>query len=177
MYAPPSTTHAATHDTQVHAALALLSLPMHWRWPAELISVTLARKAVAEELPTLLCPAGARDAERGPLTEVRGELADTVSLMTSELVTNAVTHAPTHERIVEVALWRADGMLWLAVSDCGEEFSIRQPKAIDPLPPAFPDPYADHGRGLYLVEALADVWTIIPRPTVGKSVVAGLHVP
>jgi anti-sigma regulatory factor (Ser/Thr protein kinase) len=103
------------------------------------------------------------------------ELGDALSLMTSELVTNAVTHAPTCERVIEVTLWRADGMLWLAVSDCGEVFPVRNPRPPDPVAPVYPDPESDHGRGLYLVEALADVWTVIARPTVGKSVVAGLR--
>lgn len=112
---------------------------------------------------------------RPPEEETEQELADAVLLMTSELVTNAIAHAPTYERIVEVSLWRADGMLWLAVSDCGEVFTVRRPEPADPLSPAFPDPDATHGRGLYLVEALADVWTVVPRPAIGKSVVAGMR--
>jgi anti-sigma regulatory factor (Ser/Thr protein kinase) len=160
------------------SALALLALPLHWRWPAEPASVPAARKAVAEELGTLLCPAwpDGKPPSR-PIEEAARELADALSLMTSELVTNAVTHAPTYERVIEVSLWRADGMLWLAVSDCGEVFTVQRPKSADPLDPAFPDPDSDHGRGMYLVEALADVWTVMPRPTVGKSVVAGLRLP
>jgi anti-sigma regulatory factor (Ser/Thr protein kinase) len=105
------------------------------------------------------------------------ELSDAVSLMTSELVTNAVIHAPAEERVIEVVLWRADGMLWLAVSDCGEPLAVRRPCPAHPMAPAFPDPDSEHGRGLYLVDALADVWTVVPRPTVGKSVVAGLRLP
>jgi anti-sigma regulatory factor (Ser/Thr protein kinase) len=76
-----------------------------------------------------------------------------------------------------MTLWRADGMLWLAVSDCGMVFPNRRPRPPDPVAPVFPDLESDHGRGLYLVETLADVWTIVPRPATGKSVVAGLRIP
>lgn len=153
-------------------------LPLHWIWPAEPASVAAARKAVAEKLPVLLRPAWPDGVPPSlPGAEAADDLAETFSLMTSELVTNAITHAPTDERIVEVNLWRADGMIWLAVSDCGEVFTVQRPQHATLLSPAFPDPDSDHGRGLYLVEALADVWTVMPRPTVGKSVLAGLRLP
>ena len=153
-------------------------VPLHWSWPAEPASVPASRKAVMEGLPGLLRPAWPDGVPPHPLSaEVMAELTEAFSLMTSELVTNAITHAPARERIVEVNLWRADGMIWLAVSDCGEAFTAPRPKPADPMAPAFPDPDSDHGRGLYLVEALSDVWTVALRPTVGKSVLAGLHLP
>jgi hypothetical protein len=43
--------------------------------------------------------------------------------------------------------------------------------------PVHPDPDDDHGRGLYLVDAIADYWTVVPRPTAGKSVIAGIRIP
>jgi len=142
-------------------------VPAYWRLPAAHASVPRARHLVAEALEVYLLPG----------QEASDELSDSLSLMTSELVTNAVTHAPTEDRFVEVTLWRADGMLWLAVSDCGEVFPARRCDPADPVAPAYPDQNDDHGRGLYLVAALAEYWTVLPRPTVGKSVVAGLRLP
>ena len=133
---------------------------------------------MAEALSHLLRPAGPDYLPSGPpSTDAEHELTEALSLMTSELLTNAITHASSHERIVEISLWRADGMIWLAVSDCGEMFAAPRSKPADPMAPAFPDPDAEHGRGLYLVQALAEVWTVVPRPTTGKSVVAALRLP
>lgn len=125
-------------------------VPIHWRFPAHPTSVRRARHAVAESLPHVLRP----------------HLGDDLSLLTSELVTNAIRHGSCREGedLIELVLWPADGHYWLAVSDPG----TGKPAL------AHPDSDAENGRGLLLVDRLATAWTVRPRPTRGTSVVAGL---
>ncbi|MGA5699954.1 ATP-binding protein [Peterkaempfera bronchialis] len=124
-------------------------LPHFQRLPALPQSVGRARRIVHEVLG---------DAEE----------ADTAALLTSELVTNAVTHGPSGEDLrIELTIWRADAHWWVAVADSGE------------LMPAPRTPPADSegGRGLLLVTTLATTWGILPRPTRGKAVYFALPVP
>ncbi|GGY85380.1 ATP-binding protein [Streptomyces nitrosporeus] len=125
-------------------------VPSHWRFPAHPASVRRARHAVTESLPTVLRP----------------QLGDSLSLLTSELLTNAIRHGACGEdgSLVELVLWSADGHYWLAVSDPGTGTPV----------PARPGPDCENGRGLLLVESLATAWTVRPRPTRGTSVIAGL---
>jgi anti-sigma regulatory factor (Ser/Thr protein kinase) len=94
------------------------------------------------------------------------ELGADLSLLTSELVTNAIRHGArgADDDVVELVVWRADGHYWLAVSDPGSG----APE------PARPGPEGENGRGLLLVEGLAAAWAVVPRRGPGKSVVAGL---
>ncbi|MFJ2257725.1 ATP-binding protein [Streptomyces sp. NPDC087844] len=73
------------------------------------------------------------------------ELADTAELLTSELVSNAVKHS---DGPVTVRLRTRDGVVRIGVMD-------NHPELPGPLP-CTPD--QDFGRGLFLVEALADTW-------------------
>ncbi|MET9220413.1 ATP-binding protein [Streptomyces sp. NPDC003300] len=125
-------------------------LPALWRFPARPESVRRARHAVAEALP------------RG----VEPQLAADLGLVTSELVTNAVRHGDRCEEdaVIELVLWPADGHYWVAVSDGGPE----KPELAEA------GPESEGGRGLVLIDALAEVWGVVPRPVRGKSVVAGL---
>ncbi|MFD5846178.1 ATP-binding protein [Streptomyces chartreusis] len=125
-------------------------VPAHWRFPAQPASVRRARHAVAESLPDVLRP----------------QLRDDLSLLTSELVTNAIRHGVRREDedLIELVLWPADGHYWLAVSDPG----TGKPEL------AHPDWDSESGRGLILVESLATAWTVRPRPMRGTSVIAGL---
>jgi anti-sigma regulatory factor (Ser/Thr protein kinase) len=99
----------------------------------------------------------------------RPQLTDTLSLLTSELVTNAVLHGPrpATDHIVDLVLWPADGHYWLAVSDAGDGRPVL----------GTPSPGVCGGRGLVLVDALSTAWGIVPRRTRGKSVVAGIRLP
>ncbi|WP_255954729.1 ATP-binding protein [Streptomyces odontomachi] len=128
-------------------------VPAHWRFPARPLSVRRARCAVAGALP------------KG----VRGQLADELGLLTSELVTNAIRYGADaeDEDLVELVLWPADGHYWVAVSDPGDPGGK--------LPALrYPDAAAEAGRGLVIVDRLAAAWTVRPRPVRGTSVVAGL---
>jgi len=86
---------------------------------------------------------------------------DDAVLMISELVTNAVRHAHI---LLRVMVSIADQTLRVEVSDD------------DPTLPVAPDPqhHATSGRGLRIVDDLADEWGIIPN-TDGKTVWFELH--
>jgi Anti-sigma regulatory factor (Ser/Thr protein kinase) len=128
-------------------------IPSFWRLPADPASVRLARRVVAESLPY----------------DGRSQLAGDLGLLTSELVTNAVRYGPqpADDHVVELVLWPADGHYWVAVSDAG----TGTPSV------ASPGPEVGNGRGLMLVESVSDAWTVVPRRTCGKSVVAGIRLP
>lgn len=89
--------------------------------------------------------------------QVRGETVDTVELLTSELVTNALVHARAAEELVvcvEASLIRIE------VTD-----SVPQPPVRQTVPPDAP-----HGRGLAIVDALARDWGVAPEGVGGKRV-------
>ncbi|MFI2434432.1 ATP-binding protein [Streptomyces sp. NPDC018693] len=80
---------------------------------------------------------------------VTDELADTITLLANELVTNAVTHCRVSYALVEVTLTLHEPDLMLEVSDPDRD---RLPQ----LHHSGPD--GERGRGLALVEGLADAW-------------------
>ena len=87
-------------------------------------------------------------------------LLDDAMLLTSELVANAVLHgSPTVVLRVRVD---AAG-LTVSVQDGGHEVPT------DGI--AQPDVYGSHGRGLFIVAALATAWGVTPsEPPPGKTV-------
>lgn len=86
------------------------------------------------------------------------ELSDTACLVVSELATNAVHHGTT-DYVVGVETF-ADGVR-ITVGDRGEGVPVRRD----------PGPADVRGRGLRIVEALADSWGVVPATgTTGKSV-------
>jgi len=85
---------------------------------------------------------------------VIGELRDTIELLISELVTNAVIHARSD---VELTISEHGARIRVEVSDT------------NPQMPAIREPDAASGRGLRLVDALADRWGTIGRAD-GKTV-------
>lgn len=78
---------------------------------------------------------------------VEGELADSLALVTSELASNAVLHARTP---FVVRVGEVDGQVRVSVFD----HSVRLPERR----PLGPD--AVTGRGLAIIESLADVWGV-----------------
>ncbi|GAC1517675.1 MAG: ATP-binding protein [Acidimicrobiales bacterium] len=111
------------------------------RLPCDRQSARLARRFVAETLSSWLGPREHEVAE----------------LLTGELVTNAVLHAHT-EIAVTVSLART--VVRIEV----EDGSDRRPE------PVWADEYAGAGRGLRLVDDLADGWGVEAVPGGGKSV-------
>ena len=92
------------------------------------------------------------------LTLPDNTLVDRAVLLASELVTNAVIHARTELRLrVEL---RGE-LLHLAVHD-------GSPRLLRLVP--IPDPEAEGGRGLWLVEQLARAWGVNRHPDGGKVV-------
>ncbi|MER6339306.1 ATP-binding protein [Streptomyces tendae] len=91
-------------------------------------------------------------------------VSDTAALLVAELAANAVTHGRVPGRDIEVLLRLDAYMLRIDVSDSRGE---RRPTVMAALE-------AEHGRGLVLVEALADRWGVLDRVPVGKTVRAEL---
>ena len=116
-----------------------------------------ARRFVRDTLQTWLI-SGATIASHG--------LVDDAVLLTSELVTNAVVHARTPS---VMSLRLAGGVLAVTVRDG------------DPRPMYRPEPGAtgahdgDHGRGLLILDAMADAWGTLPTAD-GKVVWATMTV-
>jgi anti-sigma regulatory factor (Ser/Thr protein kinase) len=100
--------------------------------------------------PSRRAPAEARRAVHEFAAAVAPSCAPTAELLTSELVTNAVTHGRGD---VEVVMEYDDDGLAVRVSD--EE----------PASPVLADtgPAAMGGRGMVLVEGLARSWGVVPR--------------
>ena len=90
------------------------------------------------------------------LSDVQSEAVERVQLMVSELATNAVRHTPHG---FEVKIIGQGQELRVEVSDRGAaDPKLRSPRPTDP-----------HGRGLRIVETLADDWGF-ERRRLGKTV-------
>jgi anti-sigma regulatory factor (Ser/Thr protein kinase) len=86
---------------------------------------------------------------------------EAVQLVVSELVTNAVIHTPESRTIV-LELLMTDGGLRVMVSDD----SPRQPDQRGHSAP----PSSEGGRGVEIVDAVAERWGTQLRPPTGKTV-------
>ncbi|WP_116244258.1 ATP-binding protein [Nocardiopsis sp. FIRDI 009] len=95
-----------------------------------------------------------------------GYLSDDVSVVVSELVTNAVRHggplpvSRPGEGGIQLSLMRSGREFICAVRDGGERWPRRR----------HPDLTLEGGRGLALVSAFAREWGVIPTPPSGKFV-------
>lgn len=97
--------------------------------------------------------------------------SDAVALLVSELAANAITHGLVPGRDFEVLLSLDRYTLRIDVSDARGE---RRPGPF--MGGATGVGVPDRGRGLLLVEALADRWGVIDRAPVGKTVRAELDI-
>ncbi|WP_455358790.1 ATP-binding protein [Streptomyces sp. SYSU K21746] len=101
------------------------------------------------------------------------DLSDAAALIVAELAANAVTHGRVPGRDFELTLTRASGaVLRIEVSDTRGETRPPAPGCL-----GAPGPGEDSGRGLLLVEALADRWCVLDRAPVGKTVRAEIDLP
>ncbi|MFJ7899445.1 ATP-binding protein [Streptomyces sp. NPDC096198] len=94
-----------------------------------------------------------------PVEQLRHRIDD-ITPCVSELATNAVLHGSPAGHLILVRVIAHEALLRIEVHDAGESHPL--PKA-----PADDDP---SGRGLFLVEALADDWGAAPRDGLGKLV-------
>ncbi|MGQ4486488.1 ATP-binding protein [Streptomyces sp. SAS_281] len=93
-----------------------------------------------------------------------GDHADEAALLVSELATNALIHGSLRGRLFRVHLTVTGTALRIEVSDPRGERLPRIREA---------DQDECYGRGLVIVDAVADRWGVEPR-TVGKTVFAEL---
>lgn len=100
------------------------------RFPNSPSSVTRARRFVQEHL-----------------TDAPPDVADSVAVMTSELATNSIRHASSS---FEVEVDRRDHEIRIGVTDEGSGV----PTVLSP------DPTQPSGRGLFIVDKLADDWGV-----------------
>ncbi|MFD7276012.1 ATP-binding protein [Streptomyces sp. NPDC059862] len=130
-------------------------------------------------------PFGARLARHLALTQLRtwgipqgSSLSDTAAAIVAELAANAVTHGRVPGRDFELRLAHIpDVLLRIEVSDTRAE--SRPPGHGEARHPA---PLDESGRGLLLVDALADRWEVTDRVArgvalPGKTVRAELDLP
>lgn len=143
--------------------------PASFRGPAESSSradpATIATRPVQAPLLSVLpgTPESVRAARR-MVRQVLGDehpAAETVQLVVSELVTNAIVHSKSGAPggTVTVALCPGPGGLLVQVRDDGGPSEPRLASAA-----ADPRNGAEHGYGLLLVDALADRWGSISSP-------------
>ncbi|MFB1049108.1 ATP-binding protein [Streptomyces chrestomyceticus] len=92
---------------------------------------------------------------------------DDITLCVSELATNALQHGSPAGRLFLVRVITNGTRLRIEVHDPGES---------RPLPRSPADDDAS-GRGLLLVDALADDWGVAPRVGLGKAVWAEFELP
>jgi anti-sigma regulatory factor (Ser/Thr protein kinase) len=97
----------------------------------------------------------ARRFVRDVLSDHSRETVEAAELMASELATNCVRHARTD---FELAI-HAKGQVRIEVRDAGEG----RPRVLSPAP------REPSGRGLRIVEAMADAWGVVPGSE-GKAV-------
>ncbi|WP_330332389.1 ATP-binding protein [Streptomyces sp. NBC_00536] len=96
------------------------------------------------------------------------QIEDDALIVVSELLTNASRHArAARGREIETRYVRLTAGVRIEVHDAAPG----RPEMLSP------DPERDHGRGLFLVDALADRWAAGERCGPGKRVWAELAVP
>jgi serine/threonine-protein kinase RsbW len=78
---------------------------------------------------------------------IQGEARAVVELLTSELVANALDHGPV-DGIITVHTGQSDGVFTITVNDAGEGLPVV----------GHPPPTAEGGRGMMLVDLLAESW-------------------
>lgn len=89
------------------------------------------------------------------IADIPGEVSDTALLLLSEPATNQVSHAPTPEHD------ETGGDYFVRVFFSPDRLRVEVPDVTGRAPEFHvldPDPDAEHGHGLFLVNALASRW-------------------
>ncbi|EKX63508.1 ATP-binding protein [Streptomyces ipomoeae] len=124
-------------------------------------------------------PLGARLARHLTLNQLHAwgipygsEASEKAAVVVAELSANAVTHGRVPGRDFELRLSLPTGSLRIEVTDTRAE-------RVPPGPGAVPTPglLDDSGRGLTLVDALADRWEVQDRDPPGKTVLVEIDLP
>ena len=115
---------------------------------------TVEHRATFELIPE--APSQARAVVTDELgREVPQKVLEDATLLVSELITNAVRHAPrAGSPEVELRLKVVNGRVRVVVSDPGAGFVVS---------PRLPTAAEGSGWGLYLVDRIADRWGIITK--------------
>ncbi|MEV6959461.1 ATP-binding protein [Streptomyces sp. NPDC051207] len=124
-------------------------------------------------------PRGARLARRLALRQLEAwgvpygsDASDAVAVIVAELAANAVTHGRVPGRDFELRLSLVTGSVRIEVSDTHGG----PPRPPGPAELTAPDPLAESGRGLLLVDAVADRWEVAHREP-GKTLRAEVDLP
>jgi anti-sigma regulatory factor (Ser/Thr protein kinase) len=124
-------------------------------------------------------PRGARLARHLALNQLHAwgiphgtDASDAVALIVAELAANAVTHGRVPGRDFELRLSLVTGGVRVEVTDTR---SGPRPPGPGVVPPV--RPLDEGGRGLVLVEAVADRWEVLDREPPGKTVRAEVDLP
>lgn len=100
------------------------------------------------------------------------DASEAVAVIVAELAANAVTHGRVPGRDFELGLSLPTGSVRIEVTDTRPE--PRHPRPGDVRSSG---PLDERGRGLVLVEALADRWEVLEREPLGKTVRAEVDLP
>ncbi|WP_405643784.1 ATP-binding protein [Streptomyces sp. NBC_00019] len=100
------------------------------------------------------------------------DASDSVAAIVAELAANAVAHGRVPGRDFELRLALVTGSVRVEVTDTRAE---RRPPAPDAV--RMPGPLEADGRGLALVDALADRWEVLDREPPAKTVRAEVDLP
>ncbi|GEB61213.1 ATP-binding protein [Streptomyces gardneri] len=130
--------------------------------PTRHFSILLSPTPRGARLARLLAAEWMRD------HEVPYGVTEAATQVVAELATNAATHGRIAGRSFRLALVTHDDVLRIEVTDTRGENLPR-------LQPTYPE--GDSGRGLLLVEALADRWGVGLGPVPRKTVWAELDLP
>jgi anti-sigma regulatory factor (Ser/Thr protein kinase) len=126
-------------------------------------STAVDQQATLQLVPALRVPRAARTFVAETLTawDVQADGVEAVKLVVSELVTNAVLHAPESPTI-SVGLRLTDDVVRVLVTDGG----LHEPERQAPR-----DPWtAETGRGVWLVDAFTEQWGTETHGRNGKTV-------
>src|SRR5580692_11674060 len=159
----PSTPAVATSPSMVNGAGASTRISRVVRLASRLSAVSVARDEVAAAISAW---------------SVRVD-PDVAVLLTSELVTNAVTHATANRqgRAAERGMTGQSVLLVIAADDAGLRVDVHDGSADLPIVSGYvAEADAETGRGLLLVTSLSAEWGFY-RTAGGKAVYFTLEVP
>lgn len=100
------------------------------------------------------------------------DVSESVALIVAELAANAATHGRVPGRDFELRVGLVTGSVLIEVTDSRSGTRPPGPKDV-----RAPSPLAESGRGLVVVDAVADRWEVVDREPPGKTVRAEVDVP